>query len=291
MTDSGSNSGGKDDRPSSFPFSPAGQPFQQLKVAPLAPPAEPPPPHRGTWAPPPAPDLPGNMTPRARSEPQTRILIEEEGTPPPSGHVKLFVIGGAAVLLLLVGIIGFSFMREFGSASKDDGKLGLTSLAMYGQTRSRLELLAEVGRRHFDRHGAAPESAADFIKEGADPSLMRDKWRTPFRIGRGVLTSAGMDRKFDTEDDMWIDIFTLAVGGFHPDAGEMAERKDLAPAARGIFHQVDRVNKIVKDKEEQSTEMINDESDLPALSRDSQDPDAAWATEGETKKAEGEGTE
>ncbi len=218
---------------------------------------------------PPQEPPPDNYYAQQEGVPEGRILYEEVTPAGDRRKFYLLLAGVCAGLCLLGGVIAYGLAREFMHQKEKEGRIGLLGLAMYGQTQQRLQLLSMVANRYYDRTGKPPTAPKQLIQEGADPGLLYDKWGTSIRMAGGRLTSAGQDKKFNTEDDVWVEMLSGEIGGYSPSAEEVLKNNPaMRPEARTIFNQIDRIDKIARDKEETMSEGMYEQRD--ALTREAE---------------------
>ncbi len=145
--------------------------------------------------------------------------------------LKYGLIGiGALLALIIVGGLIFEWVR----LSNMEKKTGLMTYALYGQTRNKMPITGLAVYEYIESHGSIPEGD-EIAKIGYDPAYMRDGWKTPFRINENLIISAGQDKEFDTEDDFWMDYYSMEFDGFFPDIDDLLENDALPDEVRKML--------------------------------------------------------
>ncbi len=210
------------------------------------PPAEGPPPPPGlppsegspgppSVPPPPAP--PAASTPPApRTAPRNAPEAPAQSAPGPrpvkkSGPGKVIVVAGLGVVFLIVVVAALMLFMgggdEGGSGSRDaeaaesgsnSDSGGVADPGMptdIGKRDTTLRRLAELGRIHkrfAQENGIWASTMAELKDAGASDDLTMDAWNNEFDIRKTYLVSAGADRKWQTDDELWIDAESGVTG-------------------------------------------------------------------------------
>ena len=68
-------------------------------------------------------------------------------------------------------------------------------------------------RRYISQNGRWASSFDALADAGAQATLQKDGWGKDFDLREGFVVSAGPDRKWETSDDLWIDVEAMELGG------------------------------------------------------------------------------
>jgi len=157
-----------------------------------------------------------------------RILMEEQVDPNDKTKFVLLVVGFLLFILIAGSFAIIGAISSYKKTKPKEGEVGLLGLALYGQTRARLTILAMLNGRYYEQNGQWATDYDQLIRLGADPGLFQDKWGTKIRMDGPNLVTNGADLKPNTKDDMWVDCRTMEVGGFMPE-------QNLSPEAMGML--------------------------------------------------------
>jgi len=152
--------------------------------------------------------------------------IEEGGTS--AEDKKRYAIMAIAALVVIggLGYVGVSFVMSLNKQEKEK-PLGLLQLQeeidkqeakvrLYYKTKSTLTRTAQYNKKHMDSFGRWARALSDLSQVGALTVEMIDAWSTPLDVRSEYIVSAGADKTWDTDDDIYIDSSTYSFGGYQP---------------------------------------------------------------------------
>lgn len=86
----------------------------------------------------------------------------------------------------------------------------------YRQTHEQLRVLGQLSKGFHRTNGVWPKKVEDLEPLGATPAEFLDAWDTKIDIRGHYVMSAGADKKWDNEDDLWWDADLGTPGGYNP---------------------------------------------------------------------------
>lgn len=86
----------------------------------------------------------------------------------------------------------------------------------YRQTHEQLRVLGQLSKGFHRSNGAWPKKIEDLVALGATEPEFLDAWDTKIDIRGHYVMSAGADKKWDNEDDLWWDADLGTPGGYNP---------------------------------------------------------------------------
>lgn len=135
----------------------------------------------------------------------------------------------AVVGILLVAGVGFGIVSFAAGLkrSKDKQTIGVLDLQAeidrqaalmedYFKTRSKLTRIAGYNVKYHNEYGTWAKKPSDLASVGALTVEMLDSWSNTIDIRGEYVVTAGADKAWDTEDDMYIDSSSGRFGGYEP---------------------------------------------------------------------------
>lgn len=167
-------------------------------------------------------------------EPMAAAPVEGATMPPPPKVQPLnkkLIIGIAAGVLILVvlaagavvglGLMGGAEDKEEAAAPAKPKVTGPSPAELaekYRAAADGLRRLAQYNKGFFRNNGRWPATADELRETVPEKELFNDAWGRPVDIRESFVFSAGLDGKWDNDDDLWHDAEENTPGGYRPTA-------------------------------------------------------------------------
>lgn len=184
------------------------------------------------------------MTPPTHSMPQADSLPPPpEADPQPAApgkkrkpkNTKLLaaVAAGGLVMIVLAVLLASMVAGMLGTGGGEGGKeveaegppkpppgpameLSASQMALYDQTANQLREIGLLARGFEKTANRWPASLEDLEELGATEAMFTDAYGKELDLRDEFVISAGPDKKWDTDDDIWFDAAQGLPGGYQP---------------------------------------------------------------------------
>jgi len=143
--------------------------------------------------------------------------VESTGISP---RVLLLIVGGL-VAVLAAAAITFFILRNSGDSERAratsgsnievSGEPAIPKDPDYTQTANNILVLGRFVQLYYKAYHKYPTT---FRELGRDTGNPIDAWGTPLDLREGFVVSAGKDKTWDTDDDLFFDPETSLIGGY-----------------------------------------------------------------------------
>jgi len=152
----------------------------------------------------------------------------EEGGGTTAEDKKRYAVMAIAALVVIGGVGYGAVSFIMGLKGKDKEKpLGLLQLQeeidrqeakvrLYYTTKATLSRTAQYNKKYMDANGRWARALSDLSSVGALTVEMIDAWSTPLDVRSEYVVSAGEDKTWDSDDDIYIDSSNYTFGGYQP---------------------------------------------------------------------------
>jgi serine/threonine protein kinase len=159
-------------------------------------------------------------------------IHEQEVISPKAARTRLLLLGGSAlVVVAAVGILAvYLLMGLFGEKEEEPARprqqvktrpraaaeADPALVRGYDTTSERLRTIAQLAIGFQRNNGGWPVDMEDLVSLGLDSSETTDAWGTVIELRGSFVVSAGANKKWDDDDDIWWDAARNIREGYHP---------------------------------------------------------------------------